>query len=236
MSKEITNNPEMPEQLSDILLVLDKEKMKIQAVKSIDENGKMETVDPTKKNQNQFMRVDKNGDVFSNFFSNFFSQLKNPTNFSFFKVPAPVAVEKAQEMQKQVDKPTPEGEKVMKEHEVKTELQQDKKQENQNNMATTQTTPETSEYRYKPEQIDWDTMKNLGLSKEYLEKRNLLDPLLRGYKTNELLPIGINFGGSVLRTDARLFLQQAEDGNVIVAIHGTKRTCSKWVIWGVWLT
>ena len=223
MSKEITNNPEMPEQLSDILLVLDKEKMKIQAVKSIDENGKMETVDPTKKNQNQFMRVDKNGDVFSNFFSNFFSQLKNPTNFSFFKVPAPVAVEKAQEMQKQVDKPTPEGEKVMKEHEVKTELQQDKKQENQNNMATTQTTPETSEYRYKPEQIDWDTMKNLGLSKEYLEKRNLLDPLLRGYKTNELLPIGINFGGSVLRTDARLSLQQAEDGNVIVAIHGIKK-------------
>ena len=81
MSEEITNKQEMPEQLSDILLVLDKEKMKIQAVKSIDENGKMETVDPTKKNQNQFMRVDKSGDFFSNFFSNFFSQLKNPTNF-----------------------------------------------------------------------------------------------------------------------------------------------------------
>lgn len=223
MSEETTKKQEMPEQLSDILLVLDKEKMKIQAVKSIDENGKMETVDPTKKNQNQFMRVDKSGDFFSNFFSNFFSQLKNPTNFSFFKVPAPIAIEKAQKMQKQVDKPTPEGEKVMKEHEVKTEPQQDKKQENQKNMATTQTTPEASEYRYKPEQIDWDTMKNLGLSKEYLEKRNLLDPLLRGYKTNELLPIGVNFGGSVLRTDARLSLQQAEDGNVIVAIHGIKK-------------
>ena len=49
MSEETTNKQEMPEQLSDILLVLDKEKMKIQAVKSIDENGKMETVDPTKK-------------------------------------------------------------------------------------------------------------------------------------------------------------------------------------------
>jgi hypothetical protein len=169
------------------------------------------------------MRVDKSGDFFSNFFSNFFSQLKNPTNFSFFKVPAPLAIDKAQELQKQVDKPTPEGEKVMKEYEVKTEPQQDKKQENQNNMATAQTTPEVSEYRYKPEQIDWDTMKNLGLSKEYLEKRNLLDPLLRGYKTNELLPIGVNFGGSVLRTDARLSLQQAEDGNVIVAIHGIKK-------------
>ncbi|GEM53737.1 hypothetical protein EB1_35270 [Empedobacter brevis NBRC 14943 = ATCC 43319] len=219
MSEETTNKQEMPEQLSDILLVLDKEKMKIQAVKSIDENGKMETVDPTKKNQNQFMRVDKSGDFFSNFFSNFFSQLKNPTNFSFFKVPAPIAVEKAQEMQKQVDKPTPEGEKVMKEHEVKIE----QKQENQKDMATTQTTPEKSEYRYKPEQIDWDTMNNLGLSKEYLEKRNLLEPLLKGYKTNELLPIGVNLGGTILRTDARLSLQQAEDGKVVVGIHGIKK-------------
>lgn len=223
MSEETINKQEMPEQLSDILLVLDKEKMKIQAVKSIDENGKMETVDPTKKNQNQFMRVDKSGDFFSNFFSNFFSQLKNPTNFSFFKVPAPIAVEKAQEMQKQVDKPTPEGEKIMKEHEVKIEQQQDKKQVNQNNMATTQTTQEASEYRYKPEQIDWDTMTNLGLSKEYLEKRNLLEPLLKGYKTNELLPIGVNLGGTILRTDARLSLQQAEDGKVVVGIHGIKK-------------
>ncbi|MES2267020.1 MAG: DUF3945 domain-containing protein [Bacteroidota bacterium] len=223
MSEETTNKQEMPEQLSDILLVLDKEKMKIQAVKSIDENGKMETVEPTKKNQNQFMRVDKSGDFFSNFFSNFFSQLKNPTNFSFFKVPAPIAVEKAHEMQKQVDKPTPEGEKVMKEHEVKTEPQQDIKQENQKNMETAQTTPDVSEYRYKPEQIDWDTMTNLGLSKEYLEKRNLLDPLLKGYKTNELLPIGVNLGGTILRTDARLSLQQAEDGKVVVGIHGIRK-------------
>ena len=42
-------------------------------------------------------------------------------------------------------------------------------------------------------------MKNIGLSKEYLEKRNLLDPLLRGYKTNELIAIGVNLGGSILR-------------------------------------
>ncbi|PRZ28012.1 DUF3945 domain-containing protein [Flavobacterium granuli] len=223
MSKETTNKQEMPEQLSDILLVLDKEKMKIQAVKSMDENGKMETVEPTKKNQNQFMRVDKSGDFFSNFFSNFFSQLKNPTNLSFFKVSADEALNKAQEMQKQVDNPTPEGEKVMKEHEVKTENQLDKKQVNQNNMETAQTTPETSEYRYKPEQIDWDTMNNLGLSKEYLEKRNLLEPLLKGYKTNELIPVSVNFGTAILRTDVRLSLQATEDGRVVPALNGIRK-------------
>ncbi|QQU05277.1 DUF3945 domain-containing protein [Myroides odoratus] len=223
MSEETTNKQELPEQLSDILLVLDKEKMKIQAVKSIDENGNMKTVDPTKKNQNQFLRVDKHGDFFSNFFSNFFSQLKNPTNFSFFKVPEPIALDKANELQKQVDNPTADGEKLMREHEVKTSGLDNNKQENKNDMATTQTTGTANEYRYKPEQIDWDTMKNLGLSKEYLEKRNLLDPLLRGYKTNELIPIGVNLGSSILRTDARLSLQQNEEGNVVVAIHGIKK-------------
>lgn len=223
MSNETTNKQEVPEQLSDILLVLDKEKMKIQAVKSIDENGKMETIEPTKKNQNQFMRVDKSGDFFSNFFSNFFSQLKNPTNLSFFKVSADEAVNKAQEMQKQVDKPTTEGKKIMKEHEVKVEVKQNSKQENQNNMKSAQTTPETSEYRYKPEQIDWDTMNNLGLSKEYLEKRNLLEPLLKGHKTNELVPVSVNFGTAILRTDVRLSLQSTEDGRVVPALNGIRK-------------
>ncbi|AIM37889.1 hypothetical protein KO02_15245 [Sphingobacterium sp. ML3W] len=223
MSEETLNKTEITEQLSDILLVLDKEKMKIQAVKSIDENGKMETVDPTKKNENQFMRVDKSGDFFSNFFSNFFSQLNNPTNFTFFKVPAPVAVDVANDMQKQVNNPTPDGEKIMKEHEVKPEQPQEQKQENQNNMETTQTISETSENRYKPEQIDWDTMNNLGLGKERLEKMNLLEPLLKGYKTNQLVPISVNLGGAIVRTDARLSLQPTEDGKVVAAIHGIRK-------------
>lgn len=223
MSEENTSTMEIPEQLSDILLVLDKEKKKIQAVKSIDENGKMETLEPTAKNQNQFMRVDKGGDFFSNFFSNFLSQLKNPTNFSFFKVPALISIDKAQELQKHVDKPSPEGEKVMREHEVKTEPQPTTITENQKNMETTQTTPEASEYRYKPEQIDWDTMNNLGLGKERLEKMNLLDPLLKGYKTNGLVPISVNLGGAIVRTDARLSLQPTEDGKIVAAIHGIRK-------------
>ncbi|WP_049038272.1 DUF3945 domain-containing protein [Elizabethkingia anophelis] len=223
MSEETTNKQEMPEQLSDILLVLDKEKKKIQAVKSVDENGKMETVDPTKRNENLFMRVDKHGDFISNFLSNFWRQLKDPTQFSFFKVSADEAVNKAKEFQKHVANPTSEGEKVMKEHEVKPETPQEQKQENKKDMETTQTTPENSEYRFRPEQIDWETMNNLGLNKEYLEKRNLLDPLLRGYKTNELVPIGVNLDTAIVRTDARLSLQLAEDGKVVAAIHGVRR-------------
>ncbi len=223
MNEETLDTPKSREQLSEILLVLDKEKKKIQAVTGIDENGKLQTVDPIKKNQNQFMRVDKQGDLFSNFFSNFFSQLKNPTNFSFFKVPALSALDTAKEIQKQVDRPTPEGEQLVKQHEVKTEAQQNDKQENKNSMETAQKTPQVNEYRYKPEQIDWETMNNLGLGKEKLEKMNLLEPLLKGYKTNELVPVSLNLGTAVTRMDARLSLQQNDEGQVVVAIHGIRK-------------
>ncbi|GAA4135049.1 MULTISPECIES: DUF3945 domain-containing protein [Sphingobacterium] len=221
--KETENQQVASEQLSDILLVLDKEKMKIQAVKSIDKSGKMETVDPTKKNQSEFMRVDKHGDFVTNFLSNFWRQLKDPTKFALFKVSADEAVEKAKEFQNQINNPTAEGKKKMEKHEVKNEPEQEQKQENKNDMEKTETTPETSEYRFQPEQIDWETMNNLGLSKEYLEKKNLLDPLLRGYKTNELVPISVNLGGAVVRTDARLSLQSTPEGDVVAAVHGIRR-------------
>ncbi|WP_251040676.1 hypothetical protein [Chryseobacterium sp. ISL-6] len=38
------------------------------------------------KSGNSLLRINKQGDFFSNFFSNFFSQLKNPSEFSFLKV------------------------------------------------------------------------------------------------------------------------------------------------------
>jgi hypothetical protein len=221
MNEQPIENLPSPDQLSDILLVLDKEKMKIQAVKGIDKDGKLETVNPNKNNQEQFMKVDKSGDLFSNFFSNFFRQLKDPTRFSFFKVPVANAIDTAKEMQQQIDTPTKEGKALLEKHEVKDPKEQ--QQENKTNMETTPATPENGEYRFKPEQIDWETMSNLGLSKERLEKKNLLDPLLRGYKTNELVSISLNLGTAVTRMDARLSLQPDDKGNVVVAIHGIRR-------------
>src|SRR5690606_41645050 len=104
MSEQTIENPQQyPEQLSDVLLVMDKEKKKIQAVTGVDDNGNLITVDATTKNQRQFMRVERAGDLFTNFFSNFWRQLQDPTHFSFFKVTATEPVETAKEMQKQDD-------------------------------------------------------------------------------------------------------------------------------------
>ena len=216
MSDNLATN----DQLSDTLLVFDKEKMKIQAVKKLEKNGQMETITPTKKNQNQFLRIDRNGDFVSNFFTNFLEQLKNPTNFLFFKVPTPTAINKAKEIQNHLNSPTPEGKKQLNEFEIKPESHQIK---NSKNMNTEKNEPEKTDYRFNSEQIDWETMSNLGLSRERLEKLNLLDPLLKGYKTNQLVPVSINFGSAILRTDVRLSLQQNEKGKVVPALHGIRK-------------
>lgn len=90
-------------------------------------------------------------------------------------------------------------------------------------MESTNSTTETADNRYQLEQIDWIAMANLGLTKERLEKMNVLEPLLKGYKTNELVPITLDLGTSITKMDARLSLQVKEDGQVVMAIHGIRK-------------
>ena len=72
--------------------------------------------------------------------------------------------------------------------------------------AQSQNTPAQEELKYNPDAIDWETLQNLGVSRESLEKRNLLEPLLKGYKTNELVPISFNLGSNrfLFSKDSRL--------------------------------
>ena len=219
MREETVSNPKLGEQFSDVLLVSDTNKKEVRAVKGIGKDNELQSVVPDKKNDSQFMRVDRQGDLFSNFFSNFYRQLKDPTNLIFFRVPENQAIHIAKRMQQEVDKPTKMGGKQFEQHEIKL----DYKPENKNNMETKQSTPEVGEYRYKLEQIDWKAMSNLGLGKERLEKMNLLEPLLKGYKTNELVPVSLDLGSSITRMDARLSLQEKENGQVVLAIHGIRK-------------
>lgn len=217
MGEAINEQEKVRDDVSDILLVHDKEKRKVQAVKGVTKDGELEAIDPDNRNQNQFMRVNKHGDIFSNFFSNFRSQLKNPTQFSFFRVSIFDVEELAKKIAEYNKVLTEEGKAFLEKFAVKEHTEN--KQENQNKMETTQTRPETGDYRYKPEQIDWEMMSNLGLSREKLEQKNLLEPLLKGYKTNELVPVNINLGSAKAYIEARLSLQTNENGNAVLNMH-----------------
>ena len=74
------------EQMSDILLIMDKKKLSIRAVSEIDKNGKAKTVPADKEHQNDFLKIDYSSNLITNFLSNFWNQVKDPTRFRLFKL------------------------------------------------------------------------------------------------------------------------------------------------------
>ena len=231
---QITENPQM----SDIVLVLDKMELLIQAVSEINKNGKYSTVPADKEHQNSFLKIDRYATFFENFLKNFWSQLKDPTHFGLFtmkeeefdKPEVKQAIEDLAEGKK-----TKAVEEFLKKYEItpKNQTEQSINYQNSEEMAKKNQTQQpvveandqqqNNQYRYNESMINWDQLKNFGLSREYLQERGLLDSMLKGYKTNQLVPINLNFGSAVLRTDARLSLQQSNTGEVVLAIHGIRK-------------
>lgn len=231
---QVTENPQM----SDIVLVLDKMELLIQAISEINKNGKYSTVPADKEHQNSFLKIDRYATFFENFLKNFWSQLKDPTHFGLFtmkeeefdKPEVKQAIEDLAEGKK-----TKAVEEFLKKYEITPKNQTEQSINNQNSeeMAKKNQTQQpvveandqqqNNQYRYNESMINWDQLKNFGLSREYLQERGLLDSMLKGYKTNQLVPINLNFGSAVLRTDARLSLQQSNTGEVVLAIHGIRK-------------
>lgn len=74
------------EQMSDIVFVLDKMELLLQAVSEIGKDGKYKTVAADKEHRNSFLKIDRYADIFENFIKNFWSQLKDPTRFGILSV------------------------------------------------------------------------------------------------------------------------------------------------------
>ena len=76
------------EQINELLFVHNKEDPKagVQAVSEIDGEGKVRTVPAEEKNENSFLKFEKNSSILENFIRNFWSQLKEPTHFRLIRM------------------------------------------------------------------------------------------------------------------------------------------------------
>ena len=220
MDVNSNNKSGSDEQMMDILLVFDKEKKTINAVKGIDENGELQTVPPKQEHNNDFLKVDKQGNALENFLKNFFNQLKDPTRFSFFKV-APEDTERTVKIiQENIKNPTPAADEMLDKIRIEPK---DLKVKNPKESTAQEQKPDTNKYFIDPDKINWDDLKNMGVTKEQLEKSKALEPMLRGYKSPSTFPIEANFGSMVMKTDARLSFRPDSEGNVVLAIHGIRK-------------
>ena len=59
-------------------------------------------------------------------------------------------------------------------------------------------------YRYDENMVNWDALEKMGVSKTSLEQQGLLDSMLKGYKTNKLVPLTLTLTGARVKLDARL--------------------------------
>ena len=234
LKPQVTEN----EQMSDIVLILDKMELLLQAVSKLDKDGRYETVPADKEHRNSFLKIDRYANMFENFLKNFWSQLKDPTRFGILSIKEdtlddPKVRQAVEDLA--AGKKTDAVEEFLKQYEIvprdkenqsinhQNQEEMAKKNETQQQAAQGDGTQQQPQYRYNESMINWEELKNFGLSREYLMERGLLDQMLKGYKTNQVVPISMNFGSAVLRTDARLSFQQSVGGPIVLGIHGIRQ-------------
>lgn len=237
------------EQLTDILLVIDKKNKTVEAVKDIDKDGKLKTVPATKENQNEFLHIGHNSDpldIAITAVKNFYSQTRDPTQFEIFKVPFKIfadikstvklfnelfKTERSPQTEVFADKyriDNPRSAKQETNHSNNNQNSEIMAKNEQSAAATRAAQPEQPDQnqgtkRFNESMIDWKTIEAFGISREFLKDKGLLDSMLKGYKTSQLVPVSMNMGAAVIKTDARLSFQQSVGGPLVLAVHGLRQ-------------
>ena len=223
--------PDSSQQLMDILLVMD-EKGTLQAVSGV-KDGELQTKNPLEDN-NDLLRVDRHGDMFSNFFSNLWSQLKDPTRFHFFRVPEEEVQRVAADFRQRESQSVKTGEPLLAQYEVQPPVQaqqQTQAGQQQQPEGTSQQsagqTEQNPQYKYHPEDIDWNSLAALGVQREQIEGNGMLDQMLRGFQTDKTVRVHFHFDGISHSNDSQLSLKPGTDGRLTVCSHGssTRRRC-----------
>lgn len=248
------------EQITELMLVQNKNDPKagVRAVSEIDGQGKVKTVPVDERNENSFLKFDKNSSILENFIKNFWSQLKNPTHFRLIRMTV-----HDYKMNKQAIKDLAEGKQTdavkefLKRYEIrpkenrkeqnvnqeKTETMAKKQQQQpqqlqeplqqsevqqaaqgaQPQVPQAEQQPQAPRYRYNEDMIDWNALEKHGVSKASLEQEGLLDSMLKGYKTNKLVPLTLTLDAAIIRMDTRLSLIPMQNGQVGLGIHGIRK-------------
>lgn len=210
------------------LLVLRHSSNSVGIVQSVNASGNLIEVEPYSKGVDTMMRIDSTAGSFMDFYADFYSQLKNPEEFSFFKVTEFEAQETARVLQEYVKSSSTLEKEELKQYEVsidtvdvlrnKKDLEMDvlnRKHSYKNSSVI----GGNSKYRFRVEDVNWVAMADLGLNTEKLEELGVLECLLKGYKTPMLIPVLCNDGGETKTVDARLQLRLDNNGEVVVHVH-----------------
>ena len=185
----------------EVLLVKNGNRKKLEVVSGIDEKGKMKTAPPKQEHKSEFLKINKNENALENFFSNFLRQVKNPTQFRFFKIPFS-KIDLVDQLENLINKP-----------------QQLYAQEK---ISQLEVNPiDHLKQGYKPidtSRVNWDELAKYGIDIHLLKQSNSLDRMLNWQKSPVLLPINMKTDSGSVTVDARLSFREV-NGEIGLNIH-----------------
>ena len=240
---KVKSNTLPVEQINELMFIHNKNDPQtgVQAVSGIDEKGKVQTVPADERNENSFLKFEKNSSILENFIKNFWSQLKEPTHFRLIRMTIHDYKQNKQAIKElSQGKETDTVKEFLKRYEIRPRenRKQSKNEKEKETMAKKQTpqekaqqpvqTPQTQEqqaprYRYNENMVNWEALEKIGVSKASLEQQGLLDSMLKGYKTNKLVPLTLTLTSAKVKLDARLSFIAMPDGQIGLGIHGIRK-------------
>lgn len=164
--------------------------------------------------QNEFLRIGHNADpldVVITTLKNFYSQTRRPSLLNLYLLPLKTLEKGISLLEEYIDNYY---------NNQKNRIMEKEQKQNGESIPENNT---DRKYRFMPSQVNWGQVNELGITKEYLQQKGLLDQMLQGRKTSQLIPISIRQGGASITTDAKLSLRQEQDGSISLRIHGVKK-------------
>ena len=240
---KVKSNALPVEQINELMFIHNKNDPQtgVQAVSGIDEKGKVQTVPADERNENSFLKFEKNSSILENFIKNFWSQLKEPTHFRLIRMTIHDYKQNKQAIKDlSQGKETDTVKEFLKRYEIrprenreqsKNEKEKETMAKKQNPQEKTQQPVQTSQtqeqqaprYRYNENMVNWEALEKIGISKASLEQQGLLDSMLKGYKTNKLVPLTLTLTSAKVKLDARLSFIAMPDGQIGLGIHGIRK-------------
>lgn len=210
----------------EVLIARNNETGQVGAVAGQNPDGTPKMTDVKSAKLSDLVKFTKGQNPVEAFLSNFMRQVKNPSTFGFFKVPADryesIGIAMADFMQN-----PEENAEILKDFKVdmpqqaQAEVQQQEQAPAaEQNAPSTENTPEEHCYQAIDEsKIDWANLKEKwGIDRDGLEKSGDLKEMLYNRKS-KLVTVTPTFGGEKFPIDARLSFRTDEAGNVRVVPH-----------------
>lgn len=210
------------------LLVLHHRSNSVGIVQGVSPFGNVIEVEP-KPGVDTIMQIISSERSFTDFYADFYHQLKNPAEYSFFKVSEYEAHETAISLQKYVEASSDSERSDLEDYAVSIEAVNSIKNQNyidkESNAVKkgfendSTVIDHNSQFRFQTEDVPWESLAEIDLDREKLDRIGALEFLLKGYKTPMLIHIPLSDGYSVSMVDARLQLRLDDHGEVVVRIH-----------------